>query len=312
MSKLTEALIQFTQQENFKSKGPLCVALVITRYAIEHSLPLNSEVLITEGKGQVLGLGKSKVQSILSEYGIERVLAQEGGRTSRGSISNMQNYVKLLNELFSSGLLTTDALRDVEIYWIAQVKQYFSGKPFNINLDASISLKSIIKDLIGQALKRQQDNPYLQYVGAMLQHLTGAKLECALPEVKLSHHSFSTSDEQSLRPGDFYINDVAIHVTTSPSEALMHKCLANINQNIKPVIVTLTSKVPVAEGLADNLGFKERLDVFDIEQFLALNIHELGAFSRSGHRQAISDIIERYNAIIDNFETDPSLKIKLT
>ena len=40
--------------------------------------------LLTEGGGQVFGLGKSAVQSILHRHDITRVLASEGGRTSRG------------------------------------------------------------------------------------------------------------------------------------------------------------------------------------------------------------------------------------
>ena len=61
--------------------------LVVTQHAEDHgtcrSMP---KKLITEGGGQVLGLGKGAVQAVLKRHGIDRVLASEGGRTSRGSL----------------------------------------------------------------------------------------------------------------------------------------------------------------------------------------------------------------------------------
>ena len=89
---LQNALIAFAKERKFNRKGPLCVALVMTQQARAKGLPLDSGELLTEGGGQVFGLGKSAVQSILQRHGITRVLASEGGRTSRGSIGNMREY----------------------------------------------------------------------------------------------------------------------------------------------------------------------------------------------------------------------------
>ena len=57
-------------------------------------LPLDPDQLVTKSGGQVRGLGQSQVQKILARHGIERVLAAEGGRTSRGSLGNMRAYVR--------------------------------------------------------------------------------------------------------------------------------------------------------------------------------------------------------------------------
>jgi len=67
----------------------------------------------------------------------------------------------------------------------------------------------------------------------------------------------------------------------------------------------------VAEGLATNAGLGDRIDVFDIEQFVALNLYELGKFGADGRKTAVTEMVERYNEIVDEFETDPSLKIEL-
>lgn len=88
-------------------------------------LPIDPEKLITEGGGQVLGLGA--VQSVLKRHDIERVLASRRGRTSRGSLNNMRAYVALLNELHKQGALDLDA---VEAFWIERVHEFFAGKPF--------------------------------------------------------------------------------------------------------------------------------------------------------------------------------------
>jgi hypothetical protein len=67
----------------------------------------------------------------------------------------------------------------------------------------------------------------------------------------------------------------------------------------------------VAEGLAANVGLGDRIDIFEIEQFVALNLYELGKFGAAGRKTAVTDLVDRYNEIVDEFETDPSLKIEL-
>jgi Domain of unknown function (DUF4928) len=76
------------------------------------------------------------------------------------------------------------------------------------------------------------------------------------------------------------------------------------------VLVTRHRGLVVAEALADNFGLGDRIDVFEIEQFVALNLYELGRFAAEGRRVALSDFLTRYNEIVDEVETDPSLKIE--
>ncbi|MBR4876174.1 MAG: DUF4928 family protein, partial [Rhodocyclaceae bacterium] len=129
---LMKALQKFNADRRFGRKGALCVALVVTQHA-KKGLPLDPDALLTEGGGQVLGLGRGAVQAILARHGISRVLAAEGGRTSRGSMSNMREYVAFLNSLAAEGSLDLDA---VEAFWIGRVHEFFAGKPFRIRLDA--------------------------------------------------------------------------------------------------------------------------------------------------------------------------------
>lgn len=306
---LDKKLAEFVAEKGFRGKGPLCVALVVTQHARGlMGLPLDADWLITEGGGQVLGLGKGAVQAVLSRHGIHRTLASEGGRTSRGSLNNMRAYVALLNELHEQEPLDLDA---VERFWIERVHEFFAAKPFKIRLDGSRSLRAVFADLLKQAEERQKTAPGVHYAGALMQHLVGAQLDCALGPGQLAHNSYSTADAPTGRAGDFLAGDVAIHVTTAPSEALIHKCGDNLDAGLRPVIITGKRGLPVAEGLAGNADLGERIDVFEIEQFLAANFHEPGAFNSEGRRAALDSLVERYNQIVEDVETDPGLKIEL-
>ena len=305
---LKVTLDKFVSEHEFKGKGPLCVALIVTQHAKKRELPLDPENLLTEGGGQVLGLGKSAVQSVLKQHGMERVLAAEGGRTSRGSLNNMRGYVAFLNEMHAKEGLD---LLAIEAYWIGRVHAYFAAKPFTIKLDASFALRHVVRDILAQAIERQKNSLGTNYAGATMQHLVGAKLDCALGVGKFEHNSFSTSDVQSNRVGDFSIEDVAIHVTTAPGEAVIERCRENLNDGHRPILVTTRNGTTVAEGLAENKGIAGRIDIFEIEQFVALNLYELGKFAKAGRTVAITEVVNRYNEIIDNVETDPSMKIKI-
>ena len=44
---------------------------------------------------------------------------------------------------------------------------------------------------------------------------------------------------------------------------------------------------------------------------MALNLYELAKFAAEGRRTAVTDLVNRYNDIVDEVETDPSLRIEL-
>ncbi len=302
-----EDLERFASQNGMLGKGALSVALVVTKHAKKSGLPLDPEQLLTGAGGQVLGLGKAAVQSILGEHGISRVLAEEGGRTSRGSVGNMRKYVAFLNGLASRGDVSLD---EIEEWWVARVRDFFAASPFVLHLDETRSMRSVIRDLMEQCKARQSESDGSTIVGTMLQHLVGAKLNLLL-DVHPEHHGANTADGVSGRDGDFMIDDVVIHVSTSPSEALLRKCLRNLESGKRPVIITIDRGAPVAEGLAGNLGIADRLDVFEVEQFLAGNLYEIGKFVHSGRRETAERLMREYNDIIGRCETDPGLRIEV-
>lgn len=300
-----EALEAFDREHIGLSKGALSLVVILTRRAAVLPFPLDPTTFETESGGQVAGLGGGAIKTILKSHGIDRVLSNEGGRTSRGNMERMRAYVGLLNRLGADRQVD---LQQVEAFWVAKVRSYFAATPFSLRIDPTRSLRTMIRDVLAQALSRQKQAPGTMYVGAMMQHLIGAKLEI-LSSGQVRHNGFSVADAPSNRKGDFIFGDMAIHVTTAPSEALLAKCVANISVGTKPLIVTTVDGLGGAKALAQNAGIDERIELLDIEQFLIANIHERGAFSASGRREMILRIVDRYNAIIDAEETDPSLKI---
>ena len=307
---LRELLNNFAVQKKFTGRGPgpLGVALVVTQHARNKGLPLDPDTLVTERGGQVAGLGGSAVQRILKKHGILKRLSREAGRTSRGSLNNMREYVEFLNDLDKRSLIDLD---QIETFWIEKVHGFFAGKPFRVKLDVSQSLRTIVRDILAQAQERQKTSGGTYYAGAVLQHLVGAKLVCAIGADKVDHNSFSTADAPSGRHADFFIGDVAIHVTTSPAEAVIERCRENLNEGNRAMLVTLQKGVAAAETLSDNVGLSGRIDIFEVEQFVALNLYELGEFAARGRQTAIAELIEKYNGIIDLVEADPSLKIEI-
>ena len=220
----------------------------------------------------------------------------------------MREYVAFLNQLHRNGPVDLDA---VEEYWIEKVKAFFSGQPFTIKLDETRGLRHVVSHVLEQAIARQKQGTGTNYAGAVLQHLVGAKLDCALGTGTVAHNSFATADAPQGRAGDFLVGDVAIHVTTAPGEAVIERCRDNLNAGHKPLLVTTHKRVAVAQGLADAKEIGERIDVFEIEQFVALNIYEKGGFEARGRRTAVAELVTRYNEIVEEVETDPSLKIEL-
>lgn len=306
---LPSLLQEFASSRKFLgNKGPLCVALVITRTAIKNGLPLDPAKLVTAAQGQVLGLGKGAVQAILTDHGITKVLAAEGGRTSRGSMGNMQDYVAFLN-----GAVDTPGfdLTQVEAWWVDRVRDFFESSPLKLKVDTGSSLKACITGIFDEAKRRQSENRGSTVLGAVMQHLVGAKLEMLYPEQTIQQSGYSVADSPTGRSGDFQIGDCVIHVTTAPGKLLLNKCLDNLERGLRPLVISTHAGAALAETLAEEEGFGRRIEVLDIMQFLVANMLEWTGFDGQQRRGTFEELVTRYNAIIDQCETDPSLKIEV-
>jgi hypothetical protein len=300
-------LKRFQAEHNAVTKGPLALLVQLTRMIQGKKFPLKPDDFLTENKGQVAGLGGGNLKKILKEHGITQILAAEGGRTSRGNMGVMMKYIEFLNNWNKTEPID---FKTVETFWTRQVQEYFRSQPFTFSADPSKTIAASLDELFEQAGKRQKQNPGTQYLGTILQHLVAAKLSIILPKEKIEIHGASVADSSTERSGDFVINNTIVHCTTAPGEPLIKKCKANIRSGCLPIVITVFDRVKNANDLAADAEISGRIEVWDIQQFLSTNINEHGLFDEQTRTAKLADIIERYNQIIDEKETDPSLKIE--
>jgi hypothetical protein len=304
--KQEAALLAFDKEHVGSSKGALSMVLAVNRRLINAAFPVDPKLFETEKQGQVKGLGGSVVRTILRSHGITRVLSEEGGRTSRGNMERMRAYLAMANSLQLSIDLDLAA---AEAFWVSRVLAYFDSKPFNLRLDPSKSVRACIRNLLGQAAERQREAAGTMYVGAVMQHLVGAKLRL-VSGADVEVHGFSVADAPSNRSGDFLLGDVAIHVTTTPSEGLIRKCAQNLTSGLRPLIVTTEDGVGGARAHSKQAGIEERIDVIEIEQFLAANLYEHSGFDKLTRTVVMRKLVDGYNEIVADCESDPSLRIE--
>lgn len=300
-------LKSFQTENNIVTKGPLSVVIQFTRMVRNKDFPLDPDDFKTEKEGQVAGLGGGNLRKILKEHGINQQLSAEGGRTSRGSMGLMIKYVDFLNSWNAEEEVN---LSIVEAFWADQVREYFRNQPFVLTADTSKTIGANLDELFEQAKKRQKQNPGTQYLGTVLQHLVAAKLCLIMPEGSFEIHGASVADGPTERSGDFVINNTIIHCTTMPGALLIEKCKANLRNGSRPVIITIFERVHTALNLAEDAGLAGRVEVWDIQQFLSSNIYEHSLFDEGKRNSTLGDIIGRYNNIVLEKETDPSLRIE--
>ncbi len=308
MKTIQQELEELTKrQPKFLAKGGLCVALHITVAAKEKGLPIPPETMRSAEGGQVEGLGKARVQRILAKLGITKVLAEEGGRTSRSSLLHMESYLTVLNKLHAAGKADLDAALQ---WWHQKVQLHFASEGPKFDFDSGKSVRANLQDLFHQATEIQRNSGGANFHGAMLQHLVGAKLDLILGSGVLKHHGFSVADHSTERSADFHVNNVAIHVTTHPTEALVRKAASNLKAGLKPLVITLTDGVAGANYLLKGTEWADRVDVLDVAQFLTANVYERSLFQAGECKVTLKGIIERYNEIVAECETDPVLRIR--
>ena len=309
MTDFETKLKAFQTENNIFSKGKLSVVIQFTRLVQGKKFPLNAEDFKTEKEGQVAGLGGGNLKKILKDHGITQQLSAEGGRTSRGSMGLMMKYVDFLNVRNAEESVDFTA---AEAFWAEQVREYFRNQPFVLTADTSKTIGSNLDELFEQAKKRQKQNPGTQYLGTVLQHLVAAKLCLIMPEGSFEIHGASVADAPTARSGDFVINKTIIHCTTSVGDLLINKCKSNINSGYRPVIITIFERVQTALNQIEDAGLAGRVEVWDIQQFLSSNVHEHSLFDEDKRNAKLGAIIENYNQIVMEKETDPSLRIEFS
>ncbi len=185
------------------------------------------------------------------------------------------------------------------------------NRPLKIRIKRKESLRTFLGRLIADVQKRERNVTGVRLLGPTMQHLVGAKLSIALGKAAVTHHPSTQADAQYDRTGDFELADVVIHVTSAPSEKLIAKCASNIEAGLRPVVVTLSTKTAVVEGLAQNVGLEGRIEAIDFESFIVHNVLEWSLKSRRPVRASVNELVATYNEIVARHEAAHGLRLAL-
>ena len=172
------------------------------------------------------------------------------------------------------------------------------------------SIKTICDAIFSQAGKIQINFGNPHFCETLLGHFTGAILDHIPGIGVIQHHGFSVADDSTERSADFHVNNIAIHVTTHPTEALICKAAANLKGGLKPLVIALADGVTGANYLLKGTEWADRVDVLDVAQFLTANVYERSLFQAGECKVTLRGIIGRYNEIVAACETDPALRIR--
>jgi hypothetical protein len=283
-------LAAFAMEKSIHAKGPLFAALVLTEQIKARGLLSSGDRFLRGPSAKRWGYGKRNGQEVLRPLGV----------------GTAQEYVGLLREMASTGTLDLD---EVASFWRDRIRDLFAGKPFRIEFDESRGLRMVVRDIVERAEQRQASMPGSHYVATAMQHLVGAQLDLTLGAV--GHNKYSLTNESSVRVGHFLLGDTILHVTEFVRESLVEICRADLRGRRRPVIATPRRALEASEIVIDEARLGDQVDVFDVEQFVALSIYLTGKVTLEGRKTAVVDLVKRYNELVERFEADSSLKIGL-
>lgn len=293
------------------NRNVMTVGLIMCDHMARH-FPLDESEWFTGS--QVRGLSSSRIQKILRHHGESRLLAREAGRTSRGSQDLARKFQHAIN---TSSLaprfeaLNADERREVVVALQGRmveriVVDFFDQRRLEFEFQPHEPTSAVVEQLLLAARDRGGNA-----VGAVAQHLVGAKLAVRHPDLSVTNESYTTADEQTGRAGDFVLNTAAIHVTAVPGEQLIARCRDNLAAGMKPIVLTVRERVEAVRGLAANLDIARSVTALAIEEFVAGNVDEMAEYKPAAVVKCLRSVLETYNTRVAAVEPDPSLLIDI-
>ncbi len=306
VSKWWGSLDPIKQNNNLPAKGTIAGALVVLeRLKTRYILDIN-EHRAKKGKSQIEGLGKAKVQKLLSQFGEKREFLQEGGRTNRGLAGDVE---KLLQALDKANLgVETDAERNkvltqVQEFLVVKVSEYFNRQRVKADFDPNQTAWQFIHEILEAAKKVGKEGPVAQY-------LVGAKLAIRFPDLNIRNDISSAQDQVSGNPGDFLVSETTFHITVAPNQGHFDKCKLNISKGLNVYFL-----VPdrILFGARQNIeAFAAgRITVQSVESFVSQNIEEISKFQKRNLEKSLRNLLEKYNERVDRVEIDKAMLIEL-
>ncbi len=301
-----KALPIIKQNNGLPARATLAGALVVLD-RLQSNYLLDLEAHTAKGGAQIAGLGRSKTSGILARFGENRPFLEEGGRTNRGTPTNIRALLEALEPLHLDTLSQVDRnaiLVEMQRWLVVEkVSEYFSRKRVKFDFIPDQTAWQTVHNILAAAKLVSKE-------GQVAQYLVGAKLALRFPDVTVRNDLYSTSDVQSGLPGDFVLSSTVFHVTVSPMPAHYDKCRANVQAGYDVYLLVPDRLVVGARQNTEGL-LPGRISVQSLESFISQNLEELSHFARSERAAGFRTLLQTYNARVDAIETDKSLLIEI-
>ncbi len=288
-----------------RSRGNIAGGLVILEN-LRENFDLDIEAHKATGSDQLRNASRQNVQKILARFGEERTLLQEGGRTNRGLMKNLQ---PLLQSLADAGMdqLSRESreseIGNMQAVLADKARDIFNAEKITFDFKLGMTSRELVGAILASARKRLR-------TGEVAEYLVGAKLSLRFPAYDIRNSAASAADRQTEEQGDFQINDCVFHVSVAPNRGHYDKCQRNLADGLR-VFLLVPDEVLVGARQNAQHDTNGRVSVESIESFVSQNIEELSDFAGKKVAHNIRRLLERYNRRVAEVETDLSLQIRI-
>ena len=288
-----------------RSRGNIAGGLVILEN-LREEVTLDVEAHKATGSDQLRNASRQNVQKILARFGEERILLQEGGRTNRGLMKNLQPLLQALADANMDQL--SQESRECEIGNMQAVladkaRDIFNAEKISFDFRLGMTSREMVGAILASAGKRLRK-------GEVAEYLVGAKLSLRFPDYDIRNSAASAADHQTEEQGDFQINDCIFHVSVAPNRGHYDKCLRNLADGLR-VFLLVPDDMVVGTRQNAQLDTDGRVSVESIESFVSQNIEELSDFEGKRVAYNIRRLLDRYNHRVAEVETDLSLQVRI-
>lgn len=285
------------------ARGTLGGALAVAE-ALKTNFDLDLESHTAKGGSQIKGASGARLAKILAELSETRKFLVEGGRTNRGLRGEIKSFLDALEKLKIGGLpdgQRRKSLVEVQNFLLKKIREVFNRERIKFVYVSDRPTALLIGDILLAARADKKE-------GAVAQHLVGAKLQLRFPKINIANNPVSAADKQTGRDGDFAIQKTVFHVTVSPSDQVIEKCVANLNAGKKVFVLVPERAMVQAKYLAGEAKVAaNRVHVGSIECFVGVNVDEISEFGDT----ELLKLLELYNDRVREAETDLSLLIDI-
>jgi hypothetical protein len=196
-----------------------------------------------------------------------------------------------------------ELIHELQSFLVERIREWHAQKRLTFAFDASKSAWQIVHEILAEAKAVGKEGPVAQY-------LVGAKLQLRYPNVTVANFSYSTSDQQQGRSGDFLLGDTAFHVTVAPMGGVYDRCKANLRNNQNVYLIVPDRVLEGTRQIAETAE-PGRISVNSIESFVGGNVDEMSTFSRKELGAKFKQLLEAYNSRVNEIETDKSMMVDI-